>query len=582
FYDPLHKGLNWHWYPNDSLISRHTKEPPFQSSSPEDGHLGLFLDGFDRWISYDTAQSMVNNAIEFPVIDCSDRSSVIVRYETNFMGGNTGGMEMRVSGNYGVHWAVWKVGFGCGHKERPDGILSGGSAIFETNISEVAAGSAGVVIKFYWWNSSYYYWLIDDFQLAEAFDYDLRMLNYSLEWDDGNPDTEVSFMYNIPKSQLGGAFANFGIEIFNTGEYDLNGVYLDVDISKNHQSIWHNATEPTWIFSTYTDTLVLDSTFYPSDFGHYKISYELNLDEPDQTPEDNSIEMFFNVTDSVYSYCDDISEQDLMYGYTWSEPEGETDEQAFVGSVFPIYSDTEVSSVSVYVVGGLADGLIEFRGAILFLPPENYWNGQEPIERLVSEIIPLDSSMFNTWVTLPFEQDGYTEKLFAGDVIYAGVEYWNWHEEKDPYRKYQNFTIGYDKGHKLKDPVNRARLGPFEGIWWWSYYTQGYFMVRLNLNDHSNIIDGIDIPSALNQLDQNYPNPAGFSTEIGYELTHASEVFIEILDMTGREVMKIDEGYQSVGKHTISINLTTIDSGIYFYTLRAGKFVDTRRMVVSK
>ena len=41
--DPDDNGFNWHWWPNDSLVSEYTAEPPFQSTTADDGHLCLFV-----------------------------------------------------------------------------------------------------------------------------------------------------------------------------------------------------------------------------------------------------------------------------------------------------------------------------------------------------------------------------------------------------------------------------------------------------------------------------------------------------------------------------------------------------------
>ena len=50
FEDPEDNGYNWHWYPNDSLVAQWSNDPPFGSSSPEDGHLGLFLNRYNDWL----------------------------------------------------------------------------------------------------------------------------------------------------------------------------------------------------------------------------------------------------------------------------------------------------------------------------------------------------------------------------------------------------------------------------------------------------------------------------------------------------------------------------------------------------
>ncbi len=580
FEDPDDNGFNFHWYTNDSIIGTWTREVPWQSSSKEDGHLALLLDPYNTMMGTEIS---VNNSIVFPTFDCSDKSSVIVRYETSFMCyAGAWQMQVQVSNDAGVHWAAYDAGFGCGHKDRPDDISSGQVAIFEANISEVAAGMSEVIIKIFWGGTQWYFLLIDDFELAEAFDNDLRMQHYVLEWDNGDENTVESYFHNIPMSQLGGSFMNFESSVLNFGEEDQWGTYLDLDISKNSQSVWNRTTAPDMMPSLYMDTMRVGDAYTPTEYGHYKITYDFKQEETEQSPENDVVDVFFNVTDSVYSRTDDTSEESYVYGFEAYGEEGVPNEQHFVGSQLPIYGDCEVDGVSVYVAGGCADGEIEFRGALYFvLPEEEDPDGVGAVEWLSSEIVVLDSSMHDTWVYFEFEKDGESEFLMAGDNIYVGVEYWNWHTEVVPYKRYENFKIGSDVGVKLNDPVSIVRGGVENGWDDGTTVTKRKFMVKLFLNDHSNRTDGVNLNESLNALNQNYPNPFVGSTEISYELGVASDVTIEVTDMTGRVVLSLNEGHLPAGSHTCAINAENLESGLYFYTLKAGQFTETKRMVVN-
>ena len=578
FEDPLDNGFNWHWYPNDSLKSALTNEPPFRSSSPEDGHLCLFANEYNPFTQL-ADWTAIDNYVVFPTFDCSARSSVIVRYETHFMAySQTNGMEMHISNDAGVHWATYNVGFGCGHKARPNNAAPGEAVLFEANVSDVAAGMSEVIIKIRWQNAGCYFWLIDEFELAEAWDNDLRMEYFSLELDDGDEGTQESLIYNWPISQLGGALTNFEAAMTNFGEMDQYGVHMNVDIVKNSQSIWNQSSGSDYLPVLLTDTTIIEESFTPSEFGHYKITYDFRQEEDEQTPENDMAEVFFNVTDSVYSRAADVAEQSFVWGLDAYGTEGEPNEQHFVGGIFPIYGDTEVDAISAYVTGGLADEMIEFRMALYWLPPADE-EDQTPVELLVSEIVVLDSTMHNTWVTLPLEKDGESEFLIGGDIVYAGVEYWNWHTENIPYKRYQNFAIGANKTITVKDPVSVVR-GNVDAAFGQGITQGRALMVRLLLNDHSNRIDGIDVNTALSSLDQNYPNPVTGNTEIAYELANSADVNIEITDMTGRTVLFFNEGNKPSGKHSLQVSTENLEAGVYFYTLKAGNFVDTKRMIV--
>ncbi len=575
--DPSDNGFNWHWWGYDSLVTpRLTREPPMESTSATDGSLCLFADLYN--LDQDPRIN-IDNSVVFPMIDCSDHSSVIVRYETCFM--NYAGawdMLLEVSVDDWVHSAQYDVGFGCGHKGRPDKTVPGKPAIFEANISQVAAGMPNVQFKITWRGTSLYWWQLDDFQLSEAWDNDLQLKFAQMEWDDGDDETFVTPSFMFPQSQIGeGSLTNFKGSSINFGENDLENVIFEVDITKNNQSVFNQTTDPKRLFTLDVDTSQVVESYIPQDFGHYKVTYNYTMDETDDTPLNNLKESLFHITDSVYSRADGSSEEAFCWGMEAYGADGEPNLGHIVANIHPIYQDCEVNSISAFIAGGKADGAIDFRFVVLMKPEEGEEN-TDPIEWILSDFVEYDSSMINTWVTLPLDKDGESEFLFEGDIVYAGVEYNNMNTDLISHR-YDNFKIGADYNAKLLDPVSIAR----NGVLAWSYggyVAERSLMIRLNLNDNSNIIDKVDLTESLSTLSQNYPNPFSTTTEISYELAMNSDVHIEVMDMTGRIVLSMDEGQKPAGKHSSIIHADALDSGVYFYSLSAGNFKETKKMVV--
>ena len=578
-------GFNWHWWPNDSLVSNWTKEPPFQSTSKEDGHLCLFLDFYNM---LQGTENNVDNSIQFPVMDCSTHSSVVVEFETHMMNYSTGWeMLLEVSNDAGVHWAAFDCGYGLGHKERPEDKAPGKPALFQANISEVAAGMSEVYLRLTWRGTRLYFWLIDDFKLKEAWNNNLQMKHWVAGWDDGDPDTNESVSYQMPKIFLGGAFEGFQSSVFNFGEMDQNGTKLEVSVTKNNAVVWsanHVTTDP-WLSPLFIDTVNIEETYSPTDYGHYKVTYTWLQDEEEQTPEDNTRSFFFNVTDSVYSRADDTPDLYWMYGFeAYGDGYGEEwwNIDHFAGEFFPIYADCEVEGVAVYIMGGKANDSIDFRYSLFWEPPaEEDPEGLGAIEWLTSETQILDSAMFNQWLYLPFEKDGESEFLMAGDMVYAGVTYSNYSYDKFD-RRNKNLAIGVDASSPKRDARSVGRRG-FDAEWDGATWLKNRnLMVKLYINNHDNRVDNVDLTTAASSLDQNYPNPFNHSTEISYELGAAQEVTIEVKDMTGRTVMSVDRGYQAAGVHSYTLNASSLESGIYFYTLKAGQLEETKRMIVSR
>lgn len=90
-----------------------------------------------------------------------------------------------------------------------------------------------------------------------------------------------------------------------------------------------------------------------------------------------------------------------------------------------------------------------------------------------------------------------------------------------------------------------------------------------------------ELPQTLH-LDQNYPNPFNPITTISYSLPVASEAQIEVLDVLGRRVQVLAQGFQTAGRHTVAFDATSLPSGTYFYRLQANGQVQVRTMVLVK
>jgi hypothetical protein len=85
-----------------------------------------------------------------------------------------------------------------------------------------------------------------------------------------------------------------------------------------------------------------------------------------------------------------------------------------------------------------------------------------------------------------------------------------------------------------------------------------------------------------NCLDQNYPNPFNSSTTIRWQLAHSSQATLKVFDLVGREVsIPVDE-QRPAGKYETEFNAATLPKGVYFYRLKAGEFVQTRKMILMK
>ncbi|NUO19424.1 T9SS type A sorting domain-containing protein [bacterium] len=91
----------------------------------------------------------------------------------------------------------------------------------------------------------------------------------------------------------------------------------------------------------------------------------------------------------------------------------------------------------------------------------------------------------------------------------------------------------------------------------------------------------IGMPRQLS-LHANYPNPFNATTEISFDLPREMEASLKVYDVLGREVAELVNGVMNAGTHMITFDASALSSGVYFYRLEAGRFVDARKMVLLK
>ncbi|MFN0158582.1 MAG: choice-of-anchor B family protein [Bacteroidota bacterium] len=95
-------------------------------------------------------------------------------------------------------------------------------------------------------------------------------------------------------------------------------------------------------------------------------------------------------------------------------------------------------------------------------------------------------------------------------------------------------------------------------------------------------VDDRNVTPMQYELAQNYPNPFNPATVIHYQLATSDVVSLKVYDILGREVAILVDGMQTVGSHRVEFNASIFVSGVYFYRLKAGNFVEQKKMVLMK
>jgi hypothetical protein len=84
------------------------------------------------------------------------------------------------------------------------------------------------------------------------------------------------------------------------------------------------------------------------------------------------------------------------------------------------------------------------------------------------------------------------------------------------------------------------------------------------------------------QLSQNYPNPFNPTTTIDYSIESAGLITLKVYDMLGTEVASLVNEVKEAGSYSITFDASELPSGIYFYTLTSGSFMETKKLILLK
>ena len=83
-------------------------------------------------------------------------------------------------------------------------------------------------------------------------------------------------------------------------------------------------------------------------------------------------------------------------------------------------------------------------------------------------------------------------------------------------------------------------------------------------------------------LAQNYPNPFNPSTNITYTLPQSLRIRLEVYNILGEKVQTLVDGLEKAGIHAVKFDGLALPSGVYFYRLMSGTFVQTNKMTLVK
>ncbi len=146
---------------------------------------------------------------------------------------------------------------------------------------------------------------------------------------------------------------------------------------------------------------------------------------------------------------------------------------------------------------------------------------------------------------------------------------------------WKTYYVDFKPGNFLS-PVNDVRLR----FWFGPYAEAGDLfsiedvqLVAVNAGTPPPAPDGLPTDYF---MDENYPNPFNPATTIRYSVPRDVRVTVKVHNLLGQEVATLVDGFQEVGTYEVRLDMSGFSSGMYLYTLVAGDYRQTRKLMYVK
>jgi len=105
------------------------------------------------------------------------------------------------------------------------------------------------------------------------------------------------------------------------------------------------------------------------------------------------------------------------------------------------------------------------------------------------------------------------------------------------------------------------------------------FFKNYRLPEPTEVKECMPTPSEFALL-QNYPNPFNPTTKISWQSPVNSRQTLKVFDILGNEVATLVDEEMEAGYHSVDFNGSNLSSGVYFYRVQSGSFIDTKKMIL--
>ena len=358
--------------------------------------------------------------------------------------------------------------------------------------------------------------------------------------------------YAMPLDQGQNAeFVFSGITI-NQGASDFSDLQLDVEVVRGATTVFSGSSPTTVGEAGTTDSLSTGTTttFTPADMGPHNMTFSFSATEEDTYTENDELTDQMQVTEFTYARHNGEVEVGGISNFT-----GNTGSFA-IGDELHIFADAGITEMSIRI-GNDMDQVSNLMYGQIYL-----WDGSNYVYLDQTPDHTITAGDNDDWVTLEFEDPVL---VFEGQEILALASV------------YEGGVVTF----QMAQPTTQGTVVGISGDGsFGNLIDPGAVMIDLTvLPDEYLNVDEVETNFSISQ---NFPNPFGSSAVINYELNEASNVSVEIVDVTGKVVTTINNGTQAAGAYTLNLDAADYANGVYFYTFTVGAEKVTKRMVVKK
>lgn len=433
-----------------------------------------------------------------------------------------------ISNDNGATWTEFQAN---PPSEVPVNTNSGDPEVETINITAaIGAGTWGtdVKIRFRYSGAYDWFWGVDDVQILEALEDDIKVSRFWVATDVMN--TQGLDYFKIPVSQSSFPGLTFGANVINNGSVDQTAVAL------NATSGAYNATgTPVAVAVGATDSIEVTTPFMvPATIGNSTVDVKSEVTNGDDDDSNNSETYVVERTATVYSRDNGV------YSGAFTNFASNTGNEVRIGNIMEIFDPINAGYVDVRVadIAGTAGSDI---GAEVYLYDPN---SQEFVYYTQTVIHNLTAGDLGNFVSIPFVGSGCA--LNAGDVILLVAFHYG-----------GNPSVGFG----MAQPVLEQTVLGFTSAGSVALSDPNAIMVRLNdkndlgLEDMNNSF-GLSV----------YPNPASDLVNISFDLSTSADVTIMISDISGKEIETVSLN-NVAGIKNVDINVADYKAGVYLVNM---------------